>query len=69
MLLFGDKTHLGRKDWSYEDLAWLLVEAAFCSIVLMKGSMHLSPPMKRYFATLASQGSSLKTNDVELTTF
>lgn len=30
------------------------------STFLMKGSMHLSPPMKRYVATFASHGSSLE---------
>lgn len=32
----------------------------FSSTFLMKGSMHLSPPMKRYVATFASQGSNLE---------
>lgn len=36
---------------------WLL--DLLSSTFLMKGSMHLSPPMKRYVATLASHGSSL----------
>lgn len=43
---------------SYEDLMWPL--EVFSSTFLMKGSMHLSPPMKRYVATFASQGSNLK---------
>lgn len=32
----------------------------FSSTFLMKGSIHLSPPMKRYVATFASQGSNLE---------
>lgn len=42
---------------SQEDLMWML--ELLSSAFLMKGSMHLSPPMKRYVATLASQGSNL----------
>lgn len=36
------------------------VPELFSSTFLMKGSMHLSPPMKRYVATFASQGSNLE---------
>lgn len=35
----------------------------FSSTFLMKGSMHLSPPMKRYVATFASQGSNLENRE------
>lgn len=40
---------------------WLL--EVFSSTFLMKGSMHLSPPMKRYVATFASQGSNLENRE------
>lgn len=40
-----------------EVVMWLL--AVFVSTCLMKGSIHLSPPMKRYVTTFASQGNSL----------
>lgn len=33
----------------------------FSLVFLMKGSIHLSPPMKRYVTTFASQGSNLRT--------
>lgn len=36
----------------------------FSSAFLMKGSMHLSPPMKRYVATFASQGSNLENREM-----
>lgn len=36
----------------------------FSSVFLMKGSMHLSPPMKRYVATFASQGSNLQNREM-----
>lgn len=42
---------------SQDGLMWML--ELLSSTFLMKGSMHLSPPMKRYVATLASQGSNL----------
>lgn len=37
------------------------VEVTLASALLMNGSMHLSPPMKRYVARFASHGSSLLT--------
>lgn len=36
----------------------------FSSAFLMKGSMHLSPPMKRYVATFASHGSNLENREM-----
>lgn len=41
-----------------EVVMWPL--AVFVSTCLMKGSIHLSPPMKRYVTTFASQGNSLQ---------